>query len=335
VLGARDDEVDIFRSDQRYFISYTPDFSRWRLKRVVFGSWRDVFYVVLIYPGPCFLAFVAAALLYALAGPLRCGWVRDTVKRLCLGAVSYIVLVSAHRAYFVLICLLVCWECRALEFKASGFARAFPQLCPRERWRGHAQLVAETKELDERLGPLISYAFVQRLAYLALDLARQSCEVGLPFNLVHYFFRHVMFLSALAFTLWRIGKLNFAVYEKLHNVVMDLFPRNWAGLGDDGVGQNEVMLQRMHLDDWRHYLTHNVESGRREACVCVFHLRWAAKSHVLALSILTIFTLPLMNKVLDTYGRHVVNERLLSATPVGPFPPAEPEQMCAAPAPGE
>mmetsp|Transcript_149502 Transcript_149502/g.461539 ORF Transcript_149502/g.461539 Transcript_149502/m.461539 type:complete len:184 (+) Transcript_149502:709-1260(+) len=182
------------------------------------------------------------------------------------------------------------------------------------------------------LAPLISYVFLQRLAYLGLDLARQSCEVGLPFNLVHYLFRHVMFLSALALTSWRIGKLNFAFYEKLHNVLMDQFPRNWAGLGHDGVGQDAVILQRMHLDDWRHYLNHNIDSGRREACIRVLHLRWAAKSHVLALSILTILTLPLMNKLLDTYGRHVVNERLLQSTPHLPFAS---DQMCAAQDSGE
>ena len=48
-------------------------------------------------------------------------------------------------------------------------------------------------------------------------------------------------------TLWRIGKLNFAFYEKLHNTVMDLLPRNWVDLGHDPtVLQAEVVLQRMH-----------------------------------------------------------------------------------------
>jgi len=200
-----------------------------------------------------------------------------------------------------------------LELKTLGFARAFASLAPKYRWEYHAELGSDVKALNESLAPLISYVVLQRLAYLALDLARQSFEVSLPFNWVHYLCRHVMFLIALGLTFWRVGRLNFAFYEKVLNVLMDLYPRNWADLGEPGVSQNDVMLQRMHLDDWRHYLTHNIDSGRREACVCVLYLRWAAKSHVLALSILTILTLPLMNKVLDTYGRHFVNERLMTS----------------------
>lgn len=149
-------------------------------------------------------------------------------------------------------------------------------------------------------GSPLRYAFLQRFAYLALDLARQSCESALPFNLVHYMFRHVMFLAALSITLWRIGKLNFAHYEKLHNTIMDTHPHNWADMGSPGVTQNDVVLHRNHLEDWRHYMNHNIESGRRDACVCVFHLRFSVKSHLVALSILTILTLPLLNKALRT-----------------------------------
>lgn len=317
ILGHKEDEVDIFHHPGPYFISYTPDLSRWRARRVVLGSWRDIIYLALVHPGPCTVAVASGLGLNALASKM--GWqvVQYVLRRVCVGALTYFVLLSAHRAYFVLICLLVCWECRDVELKALGFARVFAQLSPSKRWQWHSELGGEIKALDDRLAPLISYACLQRVAYLFLDLARQSRDSGLPFNWVHYLFRHVMFLSALALTFWRIGKLNFAFYEKLHNTIMDLYPHNWADLGRPGVTQNDVQLQRMHLDDWRHYLSHNIESGRREACVCVLHLRWAAKSHVLALSILTVITLPLVNRAMESYGRHVVNERLLAGPTAG------------------
>ena len=125
-------------------------------------------------------------------------------------------------------------------------------------------------------------------------------------------FRHVMFLAALGITSWRIGKLNFSIYEKLHNAIMDLLPRNWAEhLGHSATLQQEIVLSKQHLEDWFRYVQHNIDTGRRDACICVFHLRFAAKSHVLALSVLTLLTLPLLNKVLEYYGRHVVNDRLL------------------------
>ncbi len=121
-----------------------------------------------------------------------------------------------------------------------------------------------------------------------------------------------MFLTALGITAWRIGKLNFSIYEKLHNTVMDLLPRNWAEhLGYSTTLQQEIVMQRQHAEDWFRYLQHNIDTGRRDACICIFHLRFAAKSHVLALSVLTLLTLPLLNKVLEYYGRHVVNDRLL------------------------
>ena len=121
-----------------------------------------------------------------------------------------------------------------------------------------------------------------------------------------------MFLAALGITSWRIGKLNFSIYEKLHNAIMDLLPRNWAEhLGHSATLQQEIVLSKQHLEDWFRYVQHNIDTGRRDACICVFHLRFAAKSHVLALSVLTLLTLPLLNKVLEYYGRHVVNDRLL------------------------
>ncbi|CAK9091946.1 Uncharacterized protein SCF082_LOCUS43293 [Durusdinium trenchii] len=62
ILGSRDDEVDVFRLypgfprkqspsavPRPYFQSWTPDFSRWRLRRLILGSWRDLFYFVLLY----------------------------------------------------------------------------------------------------------------------------------------------------------------------------------------------------------------------------------------------------------------------------------------------
>eukprot|EP00439_Symbiodinium_sp_Y106_P013091 s2815_g1.t3 len=184
-------------------------------------------------------------------------------------------------------------------------------------WLQHATLVNEVKELQSRLAPLITYVFVQHLAYLFLDVARQSCDATVPFNMVHYLFRHVMFLGALAVTVWRIGKLNFSIYEKLHNAVMDLLPMNWADLGHcPNVGQTEVVLQRQHMEDWFRYLQHNIDTGRRDACICVFHLRFAAKSHVVALSVLTLLTLPVVNKVLEYYGKQVVNDRLLGGNDV-------------------
>ncbi|CAJ1461120.1 unnamed protein product, partial [Effrenium voratum] len=70
-------------------------------------------------------------------------------------------------------------------------------------------------------------------------------------------------------------------------------------------------LQRQHSEDWFRYLQHNIDTGRRDACICVFHLRFAAKSHLVALSALTLLTLPLVNKALEYYGKHVVNDRLL------------------------
>jgi len=341
ILGGREDEVDVFHSQAPYFVPTAPDFSRWRAKRVVLGSWRDVIYLALVYPVPCSACLGTLVALGAIATRRKWRAVQSAVHHLAIGALTFIVLVSAHRAYFALACLLICWECRVLEIKALRFARAFAQLNPRQRWHWHAELGSEIKALDERLSPLIGYAFLQRFAYLALDLARQSCEQSLPFNLVHYMFRHVMFLAALSVTLWRIGKLNFAHYEKLHNTVMDTHPHNWAEIGKPGVTQNDVILQRNHLEDWRHYMNHNIESGRRDACVCVFHLRFSAKSHLVALSVFTILTLPLLNKAMDTYGRHVVNERLLPTTsaPAEPSPSAflaaiaEVRGMCSAAVP--
>eukprot|EP00928_Gymnodinium_smaydae_P074241 TRINITY_DN57307_c0_g1_i1.p1 TRINITY_DN57307_c0_g1~~TRINITY_DN57307_c0_g1_i1.p1 ORF type:complete len:742 (+),score=96.11 TRINITY_DN57307_c0_g1_i1:26-2227(+) len=321
ILGAREDEVDVFQVHSRYFVSYTPDFSRWHWKRIVVGSWRDIIYAVLIHPMPCTLIFTVGSCAYMLGGALRLQAVRTFILRLCLGMLIYMVLVSAHRAYFALICLFICWECRWLETKALNLARLFSQLSPTHRWEWHVELGDEIKALDMRLEYLISYVFLQRLAYLIKDLLRQSCESALPFNIVHYLFRHVMFIGTLSLTLWRVGKLNFAQYERLTNAVMDLYPHNWAALGvNPNVTQNDVQLQRWSLDDWRFYLMHNIDSGRREACIRVLQLRWAAKSHVLALSIIGIVTFPLLNKIMDTYGRHVLNDRLLNGSISPDFP---------------
>lgn len=311
ILGNRDDEVDIFRM-RPYFQSWTPDFSRWRLRRLILGSWRDLFYFMLLYPFPAASFVLCAILAHRFFGHSRFHLVDDVLHRAVMGLMSYAVLLGAHRAYFAMSCLLICWECRHLENRANDFARIFPQLSPRQRWLQHFSLTNEVKALQQRLAPLIRYVFLQRFAYLALDVARQSCDASLPFNLVHYLFRHVMFLAALGITSWRIGKLNFSIYEKLHNAIMDLLPRNWAEhLGHSATLQQEIVLSKQHLEDWFRYVQHNIDTGRRDACICVFHLRFAAKSHVLALSVLTLLTLPLLNKVLEYYGRHVVNDRLL------------------------
>ncbi|CAK9034660.1 unnamed protein product [Durusdinium trenchii] len=339
ILGSRDDEVDVFRLypgfprkqspsavPRPYFQSWTPDFSRWRLRRLILGSWRDLFYFVLLYVPLypfSFGAFIGSLFLLARwkrgnkDPEVARNWVMtsgffNVLEWFCSGLFSYLSLLTAQRAYFYLSCLLICWECRRLEERANDFARQFPQLSPRQRYLQHFCLANEVKQLQQRSAPLIRYVFLQRLAYLALDVARQSCDAWLPFNLVHYLFRHVMFLSALAITAWRIGKLNFSIYEKLHNTVMDLLPRNWAEhWGHSTKLQLEVVMQRQHAEDWFRYLQHNIDTGRRDACICVFHLRFAAKSHVLALSVLTLLTLPVLNKLLEHYGRHVVNDGLL------------------------
>ena len=333
ILGNRDDEVDIFRM-RPYFQSWTPDFSRWRLRRLILGSWRDLFYFMLLYPISAATFVLCAFLAHRFFGHSKnLHLVDDVLHRAVMGLLSYAVLLGAHRAYFAMSCLLICWECRRVENRANEFARLFPQLSPRQRWLQHFSLTNEVKALQQRLAPLIRYVFLQRLAYLALDVGRQSCDALLPFNLVHYLFRHVMFLTALGITAWRIGKLNFSIYEKLHNTVMDLLPRNWAeakmGQGSTGSHrlQQEIVLQRQHSEDWFRYLQHNIDTGRRDACISVFHLRFAAKSHVLALSVLTLLTLPLLNKVLEYYGRHVVNDRLLG--PQGHFV-NQMERTCAA-----
>ena len=394
ILGNRDDEVDVFRVpafrlrtsasgttgsgenptsptsstspslsssstssiSRPYFQSWTPDFSRWKLRRLILGSWRDVFYFVWLY-APRFPISFSFFFFFTWQASSVKSWKRNEEEGAALSSLmhfwqsflqsavtallSYLVLLGAQRAYFAMSCLLISWECRSLEDRASEFARSFPQLSPRERYWRHLFLTKEVKRLQERLQHMISYVFLQRFAYLALDVARQSCDASLPFNLIHYLFRHVMFLSALAITAWRIGKLNFAIYEKLHNRVMDLLPRNWAEDWDDaseeeeneegekdlenleGSGENEkklrlqelqveVVMQRQHMEDWFRYLQHNIDTGRRDACISVFHLRFAAKSHVLALSVLTLLTLPLLNKILEHYGKHVVNDRLVS-----------------------
>ena len=312
ILGNREDEVDVFRI-KPYFQSWTPDFSRWRLRRVILGSWRDLFYFVLLHP---WISTIFASVFFFITllrahGFSRLEKLERLLQKALIAAMSYLVLLSAQRAYFAMSCLLICWECRSLEIRFTNFAKLFPQLSPRERYLQHFALIDEVKELQRKTAPMIRYVFLQRFAYLALDVARQSCDALLPFNLVHYLFRHVMFLTALAITAWRIGKLNFSVYEKLHNTVMDLLPRNWAeNLGRSATLQQEVTMQRQHAEDWFRYLQHNIDTGRRDACISVFHLRFAAKSHVVSLSVLTLLTLPLLNKVLEFYGRHVVNERL-------------------------
>ena len=312
ILGNREDEVDVFRI-KPYFQSWTPDFSRWRLRRVILGSWRDLFYFVLLHPwiSTTFASLFFSTTLLTAHGFSRFQKLQRLLQKAFIAALSYLVLLSAQRAYFAMSCLLICWECRSLEIRFTNFAKLFPQLSPRERYLQHFALLDEVKELQRKTAPMIRYVFLQRFAYLALDVARQSCDALLPFNLVHYLFRHVMFLTALAITAWRIGKLNFSVYEKLHNRVMDLLPRNWAEhLGRSASLQQEVTMQRQHAEDWFRYLQHNIDTGRRDACISVFQLRFAAKSHVVSLSFLTLLTLPLLNKVLEFYGRHVVNERL-------------------------
>ena len=328
ILGNRDDEVDVFRM-RPYFQSWTPDFSRWRLRRLILGSWRDLFYFMLLYPCTASTFVICTFFAHRFFGKGRLRLVDSSLHRVVMGLMSYAVLLGAHRAYFAISCLLICWECRHLENRANDFARLFPELSPKQRWLQHFSLTNEVKSLQQRLAPLIRYVFLQRLAYLALDVARQSCDALLPFNLVHYLFRHVMVLTALGITAWRIGKLNFSIYEKLHNTVMDLLPRNWAEhLGHSTTLQQEIVMQRQHAEDWFRYLQHNIDTGRRDACICIFHLRFAAKSHVLALSVLTLLTLPLLNKVLEYYGRHVVNDRLLGPNMVDFMDRME--QTCAA-----
>eukprot|EP00913_Durusdinium_trenchii_P007668 g7204.t2 len=253
ILGSRDDEVDVFRLypgfprkqspsavPRPYFQSWTPDFSRWRLRRLILGSWRDLFYFVLLYVPLypfSFGAFIGSLFLLARwkrgnkDPEVARNWVMtsgffNVLEWFCSGLFSYLSLLTAQRAYFYLSCLLICWECRRLEERANDFARQFPQLSPRQR---------------SNLGPT-----------------------------------------------WKWCK-----GEKLHNTVMDLLPRNWAEhWGHSTKLQLEVVMQRQHAEDWFRYLQHNIDTGRRDACICVFHLRFAAKSHVLALSVLTLLTLP-------------------------------------------
>ncbi|OLP85500.1 hypothetical protein AK812_SmicGene33501 [Symbiodinium microadriaticum] len=130
LLGNRDDEVDVFRM-RPYFFSWTPDFGRWRLRRVVLGSWRDLFYFAILYPATASAVFVAAVLAHHFAwGRLRL--VDSIMHRAVMTIMSYATLLGSQRAYFAMSCLLISWECRQLEIRANDFARRFPGLSPRQ-----------------------------------------------------------------------------------------------------------------------------------------------------------------------------------------------------------
>lgn len=118
-------QVDVFHAQAPYFLPLTPDFSKWRAKRVVLGSWRDVIYLALVFPVPCSAIAGALAALSAISAARKWRFVQSVLHRLALGGLTFIVLVSAHRAYFALACLLICWECRILELKV-GFAPPSP-----------------------------------------------------------------------------------------------------------------------------------------------------------------------------------------------------------------
>lgn len=295
-------ELDAFRNTKEFFETYkgttwkSPS-EEWHLRRVVGGNWRESFYLVMMFPRS---AFAAAAALLALAsmqtsrfsaGPWP--WLITTSRETLLGLASYVLCLSAHQLQYLVLCLLVSWECYSLQQRCEAFQRSFGSLSSGERVVQHQDLGKKMDGVGRRLHPIIVFLVLERATQLSLDAAQWRCESA-PFTLLHYAFRHIVRTLGVAAAIWRIGRLNASIYDDLTGKVQFQLV---CCHQEPEVGGEELQRRRRELRDWVAYLQHN-SNGSRRYCLRVCGFQCCLRPHTAAAWAVTLALLPAGQRLL-------------------------------------
>jgi len=288
-------ELDAFRFKRDFFKKYSPHFRDWSFTRVVVGSWREPFYFMMLWPRCCALGVMLATGVLTLQSAHRMApWLRTSASNLLLGAASYIFLTSAHHLQFLILCLIVSWECWGLQDQCEAFQDNFGNLSSAERVQQHADLGRAVGQASDRLQSIIMYLVSERVVHMAVDVALWRCE-SMPFTLLHYVFRHLVRISGVALVIWRIGRLNASIYDDLTGKVQWELAgchHRYAGLDDEAFRR-----KRWELKDWVQYLQHN-SSGRRKYCLRVCSFQCCLRAHTVAFWAVSFVLFPVAKKVL-------------------------------------
>lgn len=283
-------EVDAFRYSKDHFYRYSPDFSEWDFARVVVGSWREPFYFMMLFPRS-WMVFAGVAVLAIRFAPLPS--VRRIALNASLGITSYLVLTSAHNLQFIILCLLVSWECYKLQERCEEYQDKFGRTSNDERIKQHQELGKAMTTLGDRIHPIIMYLVSDRIVHMTFDVALWNCS-SLPFTRLHYFFRHLVRILAVFLMIWRIGRLNASIYDDLTGkVVYELVcaHQRHADLDTD-----QFTKKRRELKDWILYLQHN-GNGKRKYCLRVCHYQCCLRSHTVAFWVSTVVLIPFYKKL--------------------------------------
>lgn len=277
-------------------MKYSPNFAKWSLSRVVVGSWREPFYFMMIFPMSC-LAFTSLAALSAALSPIP--KVRNFANNCLLGAASYIFLTSAHNLQFLILCLLVSWECYELQEKCEEYQELFGQLSSTERVQHHDALGKAVGALDRRLKPIIMYLVVERAMHMSTDVVMWRCE-STPFTWLHYVFRHLVRFLGVALVMWRIGRLNASIYDDFTGkVTYELMRCHQREFKDD----EALRKYRWELKDWITYLQHN-SNGRRKYCLRVCSFQCCLRAHTVAFWVVTVVVFPFSQRLFALLPSH-------------------------------
>lgn len=290
---AEDSELDAVRYTKEFFLRYKPNFQAWSFTRVIVGSWREPFYCLLLFPR-CWLTLLTGVLVVLNAQGYLCAICVDIM----LGAASYIFLTSAHHLQFLILCLLVSWECLVLQSHFEEFQLSFATMSSKQRVERHDELGKSILMLQQRLHPLIVYLISERMLHMMVDVAIWRCQSA-PFTVLHYCFRHLVRLFCLGLVFWRIGRLNASVYEDLTGKVVHQL-MNCHGV--PGLKDEELRRKRWELKDWVAYLKQN-EGGRRRHCLRVCSFQCSVRAHTVAFWTVTLVLLPLGQRILNLLPR--------------------------------
>jgi len=289
-------EIDALEYKKDVFEKSSFDVRKWNFSRVVVGSWRETFYLMMLFPTYTLVGLTSATLLFVIC---RSQTVRMALTSMLLGGLSYVFLISGHNLQFLILCLLVSWECFALQQMCETFQHDFAKLDKAQRAKQHNDLGKAVNDLSRRLQPIIVYLVAERGCHMALDIALLRCE-AIPFTLVHYIFRHLVRILGVALVIWRIGRLNASIYDDLTGkVCYELLSCHQRFLETD---PQELKRHRWELKDWITYLSYN-SGGCRKYCLRVCSFQCCLRAHTVAFWAVTFILLPVGQQVLSLVPR--------------------------------
>jgi len=289
-------EIDALEYKKDVFEKSSFDLRKWSFSRVVVGSWREPFYLIMLFPTYALLGLTSATFLFFVC---RSHATRTALTSILLGGLSYVFLISGHNLQFLILCLLVSWECFALQQRCETFQLAFAKLDKAQRAQQHDDLGKAMNDLSRRLQPIIVYLVAERGTHMALDIALLRCE-AIPFTLVHYLFRHLVRILGVALVIWRIGRLNASIYDDLTGkICYELVSCHQRFLEMD---PQELKLHRWELKDWITYISHNT-AGSRKYCLRVCSFQCCLRAHTVAFWAVTFILLPVGQQVLSLVPR--------------------------------